>query len=102
MLTKITGLLALARGRRTYLLGVAVALLGVAVASGVVSAEEAAQIRALLETGWEQLFGLLATLVGLALAAQRAGSKADSAALAAQIAELKAALEAANKESGPR
>ena len=100
MLTKIAGVLSLANGRRTYLLGIAVALLGVLVASGVISPEDAAQVRALLETGWEQVFGLAATLVGLAMMAQRAGSKADSAALSAQIAELKAGLEAAKRGNG--
>ena len=98
MLTKIVSAVLLSNGKRTYILGVTVAVLGVLVASGVLTAEDAAQIRALLETGWGQVFGAIATGLGLGMITQRAGSKADVAQLAAQIEELKAALEAARKE----
>lgn len=102
MLTKLVAVVLRSNGKRTYILGLVVAISGVAVAAGVLSPEDAAQIRTLLETGWEQVFGLLTTVIGLAVITQRAGGQADTEALALQIAELKAALEAANKESGPR
>ena len=97
-MSKILGVLLQSNGYRTYAIGLFVATLGVATAAGVLTPEDAAQLRSLVEQGWTQIFGLAATGAGIALVTLRAGGKADVASLAAQIAELKAAIEVENEE----
>ena len=100
MFGKIVTALLVSNGKRTYALGLVMACIGVAVAAGIISPEDAAQVRALLEVGWSQVIGVATTILGLAVVAQRAGGKADVEALTKQIEELKAALETAQKEVG--
>ena len=97
---KIINALLVSNGKRTYALGLVMAVVGVAVAAGIISPDDAAQVRALLEVGWSQVIGAATTILGLAVVAQRAGGKADVEALAKQIEELKAALEAAQSGGG--